>query len=112
MAARVHHRDVHLDHVHVLDRSLAEESILEDELVKGINGQYASAQETADAIAAAWEKITDQIEPGEPDRALQGVARHVAPRWFLRTLGSAGGAYFTSPADLFRQGCSLMLQRR
>jgi multiple sugar transport system substrate-binding protein len=36
-------------------------SILEDELVKGINGQYGSAQETADAIAAAWEKITDQI---------------------------------------------------
>jgi len=36
-------------------------SIAEDELVKGINGQYGSAQETADAIAAAWEKITDQI---------------------------------------------------
>jgi multiple sugar transport system substrate-binding protein len=36
-------------------------SIAEDELVKGINGQYASAQETADAIAAAWERITDQI---------------------------------------------------
>ena len=36
-------------------------SILEDELVKGFNGQYGSAQETADAIAAAWEKITDQI---------------------------------------------------
>jgi multiple sugar transport system substrate-binding protein len=36
-------------------------SIAEDELVKGIAGQYASAQETADAIAAAWEKITDQI---------------------------------------------------
>ena len=36
-------------------------SIAEDELVKGINGQYKSAQETADAIAAAWEKITDQI---------------------------------------------------
>lgn len=36
-------------------------SVAEDELVKGINGQYASAQETADAIAAAWEKITDQI---------------------------------------------------
>ncbi len=36
-------------------------SIAEDELVKGINGQYASAQETADAIAAAWEEITDQI---------------------------------------------------
>lgn len=36
-------------------------SIAEDELVKGINGQYASAQETADAIAAAWEGITDQI---------------------------------------------------
>jgi multiple sugar transport system substrate-binding protein len=30
-------------------------------LVKGITGQYKSAQETADAIAAAWEKITDQI---------------------------------------------------
>lgn len=36
-------------------------SIFEDELVKGISGQYASAQETADTIAAAWEKITDQI---------------------------------------------------
>src|SRR5688500_5564861 len=36
-------------------------SVAEDELVKGINGQYAGAQETADAIAAAWEKITDQI---------------------------------------------------
>ena len=36
-------------------------SIAEDELVKGINGQYKSAQETADAIATAWEKITDQI---------------------------------------------------
>ncbi len=36
-------------------------SVAEDELVKGINGQYGSAQETADAIAAAWEKITDQI---------------------------------------------------
>ncbi len=36
-------------------------SIAEDELAKGYSGQYASAQETADAIAAAWEKITDQI---------------------------------------------------
>ncbi|AVO37789.1 extracellular solute-binding protein [Pukyongiella litopenaei] len=36
-------------------------SIAEDELVKGLAGQYGSAQETADAIAAAWEKITDQI---------------------------------------------------
>ncbi len=36
-------------------------SVGEDELVKGIAGQYKSAQETADAIAAAWEKITDQI---------------------------------------------------
>jgi multiple sugar transport system substrate-binding protein len=36
-------------------------SIAEDELVKGLNGQYGSAQETADAIAAAWEGITDQI---------------------------------------------------
>lgn len=36
-------------------------SIAEDELVKGVAGQYKSAQETADAIAAAWEKITDQI---------------------------------------------------
>jgi multiple sugar transport system substrate-binding protein len=36
-------------------------SIAEDELVKGMSGQYGSAQETADAIAAAWEKITDQI---------------------------------------------------
>ena len=36
-------------------------SVAEDELAKGYGGQYASAQETADAIAAAWEKITDQI---------------------------------------------------
>lgn len=36
-------------------------SIFEDEVVKGIAGQYKSAQETADAIAAAWERITDQI---------------------------------------------------
>ena len=36
-------------------------SIAEDELAKGYAGQYGSAQETADAIAAAWEKITDEI---------------------------------------------------
>ena len=36
-------------------------SVAEDELAKGYAGTYASAQETADAIAAAWEKITDQI---------------------------------------------------
>lgn len=36
-------------------------SVAEDELAKGFGGQYKSAQETADAIAAAWEKITDQI---------------------------------------------------
>ncbi len=47
-------------------------SVAEDELAKGFAGQYASAQETADAIAAAWEAITDQIGTGEPDRALQG----------------------------------------
>lgn len=36
-------------------------SVAEDELAKGYAGQYGSAQETADAVAAAWEKITDQI---------------------------------------------------
>lgn len=36
-------------------------SVAEDELAKIYAGQYASAQEGADAIAAAWEKITDQI---------------------------------------------------
>ena len=36
-------------------------SVAEDELAKGFAGQYGSAQETADAIAEAWEKITDQI---------------------------------------------------
>ena len=36
-------------------------SVAEDELAKGYAGEYKSAQETADAIAAAWEKITDQI---------------------------------------------------
>lgn len=36
-------------------------SVAEDELAKGYAGLYGSAQETADAIAVAWEKITDQI---------------------------------------------------
>ncbi|WP_306119823.1 MULTISPECIES: sugar ABC transporter substrate-binding protein [unclassified Roseitalea] len=36
-------------------------SVAEDELAKGFAGQYGSAQETADAIAEAWERITDQI---------------------------------------------------
>jgi multiple sugar transport system substrate-binding protein len=36
-------------------------SIAEDELAKGFAGQYPSAQATADAIAAAWEVITDKI---------------------------------------------------
>lgn len=36
-------------------------SVAEDELAKGYAGQYKTAQETADAIAAAWDKITDQI---------------------------------------------------
>jgi multiple sugar transport system substrate-binding protein len=36
-------------------------SVAEDELAKGYAGTYKSAQETADAIAAAWEKLTDQI---------------------------------------------------
>ena len=36
-------------------------SVAEDELAKGFAGEYGSAQETADAIAAAWENITDQI---------------------------------------------------
>ena len=36
-------------------------SVAEDELAKGFAGQYGSAQETADAIAATWENITDLI---------------------------------------------------
>ncbi|MFQ5624424.1 MAG: sugar ABC transporter substrate-binding protein [Paracoccaceae bacterium] len=36
-------------------------SVAEDELAKTYAGQYGSAQEGADAIAAAWEKLTDQI---------------------------------------------------
>ncbi|MCT9000223.1 ABC transporter substrate-binding protein [Chelativorans intermedius] len=36
-------------------------SIAEDELAKIFAGQYGSVQEGADAIAAAWEEITDQI---------------------------------------------------
>ncbi|MGL4489108.1 MAG: ABC transporter substrate-binding protein [Rhizobiaceae bacterium] len=36
-------------------------SVAEDELAKIYAGQYKSVQEGADAIAAAWEKITDQI---------------------------------------------------
>jgi len=36
-------------------------SVAEDVLAKGFAGQLGSAQEIADAIAAEWEKITDQI---------------------------------------------------
>jgi len=36
-------------------------SVAEDELAKIYAGQYASAQEGADKIAEAWERITDQI---------------------------------------------------
>ena len=36
-------------------------SVAEDELAKIYAGKYKSAQEGADAIAAAWDKITDQI---------------------------------------------------
>ncbi len=36
-------------------------SIAEDELTRIFAGQYGSVQEGADAIAAAWEEITDQI---------------------------------------------------
>ncbi|KAJ54747.1 sugar ABC transporter substrate-binding protein [Actibacterium mucosum KCTC 23349] len=36
-------------------------SVAEDELAKIYAGQYGSVQEGADAIAAAWDKITDQI---------------------------------------------------
>jgi len=36
-------------------------SVAEDELAKIYAGQYPSAQAGADAIAAAWEKLTDQI---------------------------------------------------
>lgn len=36
-------------------------SVAEDELAKIYAGQYDSVQEGADAIAAAWDKITDQI---------------------------------------------------
>ncbi len=36
-------------------------SVAEDELAKGYAGQYGSAQEIGDAIAAAWEGITEQI---------------------------------------------------
>ncbi|MCH8187713.1 MAG: sugar ABC transporter substrate-binding protein [Proteobacteria bacterium] len=36
-------------------------SVAEDELAKIYAGKYSSAQEGADRIAAAWDKITDQI---------------------------------------------------
>lgn len=36
-------------------------SVAEDELARIYAGEYASAQEGADAIAAAWDTITDQI---------------------------------------------------
>ncbi|MHA1567651.1 MAG: sugar ABC transporter substrate-binding protein, partial [Alphaproteobacteria bacterium] len=36
-------------------------SVAEDELAKIYAGAYGSAQEGADRIAAAWDKITDQI---------------------------------------------------
>jgi hypothetical protein len=49
-------------------------SVAEDELAKGYAGQYGSAQETADAIAAAWE--------GSPTRsAARARSRSTRRRW-------------------------------
>jgi ABC-type glycerol-3-phosphate transport system substrate-binding protein len=49
-------------------------SVAEDELAKGFAGQYGSAQETADAIAAAWER--------SPTRsAARARSRSTRPRW-------------------------------
>ena len=53
-------------------------SVAEDELAKIYAGQF-DAQTGADNIAAAWERITDQIGRETADRALQGVARRLAP---------------------------------
>ncbi len=47
-------------------------SVAEDELAKIFAGK-ATAQDGADAIAAAWEKVTDTIGRDETGRALQGV---------------------------------------
>jgi multiple sugar transport system substrate-binding protein len=46
-------------------------SVAEDELAKGFAGEYGSAQETADAIAAAWETDHRPNRAREPNRALQ-----------------------------------------
>ena len=54
-------------------------ALAEDDLAKIFAGKV-TAQEGADAIAAAWEKLTDQIGREKPDQALQGLARHVGWR--------------------------------
>ena len=53
-------------------------SVAEDELAKGYAGQYKSAQETADAIAAALGEDHRPDRPRQPDSTLQGLARHVS----------------------------------
>ena len=55
-------------------------SVAEDELAKGYAGQYKSAQETADAIAAAWEKITDQIGRDSQIKLYKASLGYVADR--------------------------------
>ena len=52
-------------------------SLAEDELAKIFAGKE-KPQEGADKIAAAWEKLTDQLGRERADQALQGSARHVA----------------------------------
>ena len=62
-------------------------SVAEDELAKGYAGQYGSAQEGADAIAAAWEKITDQIGR-ESQIALYKASLGCSP---MTSVSTAGG---------------------
>ena len=52
-------------------------SVAEDELAKIFAGQIGRRRRAPTTIAAAWEKLTDQIGRDKPDQALQGLARHV-----------------------------------
>ena len=70
-------------------------SIAEDELAKGFAGQYDSAQETADAIAAAWEKITDQI--GRDSQIALYKASLGMPGLTLRAAALAGAVRRRAP---------------
>ena len=68
-------------------------SVAEDELAKGYAGQYKSAQETRRRHRRRLGEDHRPDRPRQPDRALQGLARHVAATACKLGYKTAAGGY-------------------